>query len=89
MKNIVCASWLPPPFAVLGATGATSLIIKHLRCNIWRNICATEVQHFIAFVSIWLNLTILFGFWVWFVWKWHDTTSSPMLASASAMEVVA
>src|ERR1039458_2403560 len=29
-----------------GATGATSLIIRHLRCNIWRNICATGVQHF-------------------------------------------
>ncbi len=29
-----------------GATGATSLIINHLRCNIWRNICATGAQHF-------------------------------------------
>jgi hypothetical protein len=33
-------------FGQKGATGATSLIIKHLRCNIWCNIPATRVQHF-------------------------------------------
>ncbi len=35
-----------------GATGATSLIINHLRCNIWRNIGATGAQHFAPFCCI-------------------------------------
>jgi hypothetical protein len=30
-------------------------------------------QHVAAFASIWLNLTIRVGFWVWFVWEWYDT----------------
>ena len=33
-----------------GATGTTSLIINHLRCNIWRNICATGAQHIVVFL---------------------------------------
>ncbi len=35
-------------FGQKGATGATSLIINHLRCNIWRNIGATGAQHFVV-----------------------------------------
>ena len=38
-------------YGLRGATGATLLIINHLRCNIWRNICATGVQHFAPFFA--------------------------------------
>jgi hypothetical protein len=49
-------------FREKGATGATLLIIRYLRCYIWCYISATMVLHFITFASIWLNLTIFFTF---------------------------
>ncbi len=60
---------LAPPFpkaypapAGFSSTGATSLIINHLRCNIWRNICATGAQHFAAFLGSWSHKMVFQAF---------------------------